>query len=238
MSERRKWWDDSKRMEKGILLCLLVVDGGKSFLLFFTVSEKITDPKEKHGLVSDNHQAIIIVKLATESQRDLELMARLSCQNLKGLLVEFPDVIIATFLPILENIQNMQRSGRLPFSQWIIPDRVPDTEHQFRTTAIPLPLYARHPGFDFPLTTISRDSAEKISMAATVSVEDEDVVNQLEARTWLDRGQCVALIAALSREFALIQGPPGTGKSYLGVQLMRVLLSCKLKADLGPIFVV
>jgi DNA replication protein DnaC len=40
------------------------------------------------------------------------------------------------------------------------------------------------------------------------------------------------------REFAFIQGPPGTGKSYLGVHLMRVLLSCKSEASLGPIIVV
>ena len=45
-------------------------------------------------------------------------------------------------------------------------------------------------------------------------------------------------MAALLREFAFIQGPPGTGKSYLGVHLIRVLLSRKLKASLGPIVVV
>ena len=60
----------------------------------------------------------------------------------------------------------------------------------------------------------------------------------MEVRTELDRGQCQALIAALTREFALIQGPPGTGKSYLGVQFMRVLLACKRKAHLGPVVVV
>lgn len=33
------------------------------------------------------------------------------------------------------------------------------------------------------------------------------------------------LQAALSSEFALIQGPPGTGKSYVGIQLIKVLLA-------------
>lgn len=45
-------------------------------------------------------------------------------------------------------------------------------------------------------------------------------------------------MAALTREFALIQGPPGTGKSYLGVNLMRVLLDSSLEARLGPIIVI
>lgn len=33
------------------------------------------------------------------------------------------------------------------------------------------------------------------------------------------------LQAGLSCEVSLIQGPPGTGKTFLGIQLMRVLLS-------------
>lgn len=60
----------------------------------------------------------------------------------------------------------------------------------------------------------------------------------MESQTTLDRGQCLALVAALTREFAFIQGPPGTGKSYVGVQLVKVLLGSKEKAKLGPIVVV
>jgi DNA replication protein DnaC len=75
-------------------------------------------------------------------------------------------------------------------------------------------------------------------MSPRASVDDTAIVDELEGRTELDRGQCRALIAALTREFAFIQGPPGTGKSYLGVQLMRVLLACKRKARLGPVVVV
>jgi len=59
-------------------------------------------------------------------------------------------------------------------------------------------------------------------------------VEELELRTDLDYGQCEALLAALTREYAFIQGPPGTGKSFLGVRLMRILLECKK----GPIIVV
>ena len=69
-------------------------------------------------------------------------------------------------------------------------------------------------------------------------MDDVARVDELVERTSLDRGQCVALMAALNREFAFIQGPPGTGKSYLGVKLMRVLLACKEKANLGPVVVV
>ncbi|EXJ73565.1 uncharacterized protein A1O5_03326 [Cladophialophora psammophila CBS 110553] len=60
----------------------------------------------------------------------------------------------------------------------------------------------------------------------------------MEARTDLDRGQCKGLLAALTREYAFIQGPPGTGKTYLGIQLMKILLHCKRKANLGPVVIV
>lgn len=33
------------------------------------------------------------------------------------------------------------------------------------------------------------------------------------------------LQSALSSELALVQGPPGTGKSYVGIQLVKVLLA-------------
>jgi DNA replication protein DnaC len=72
----------------------------------------------------------------------------------------------------------------------------------------------------------------------TSSSDDTTIVDTIEARTALDRGQSQALISALTREFAFIQGPPGTGKSYLGVELMKVLMDCKSRVDLGPVIVV
>ncbi|KAG4430774.1 hypothetical protein IFR05_013743 [Cadophora sp. M221] len=63
------------------------------------------------------------------------------------------------------------------------------------------------------------------------SPHNDGIIDRVEAQTTLDRGQCEALVSALSREFVQIQGPPGTGKSYLGVNLMRVLLSSAATPD-------
>jgi hypothetical protein len=60
---------------------------------------------------------------------------------------------------------------------------------------------------------------------------------RLQNQTGLDHGQCHGLIAALTREYALIQGPPGTGKSYIGVKLVQALLEVRKVAKLGPIVV-
>jgi superfamily II DNA or RNA helicase len=103
---------------------------------------------------------------------------------------------------------------------------------------IPPPLYARGLGFTFPLNSILKDKEHSISIYPSSTPDDDDLINDLETRTELDRGQCQALVAALTREFALIQGPPGTGKSYLGLKFMKVLLDIKAKADLGPVIVV
>jgi hypothetical protein len=233
--ERRIWWKDSKRLEEGAFLCFVSVVGDRSSLLFLTVSEKNTDPKSPYSLSSDEHISTIITKLATRNQGDLELLSQLSCRNIRGALIEFPGILLATFIPILENLQNMQPFSRLPFRQWILPDRLTTPA---RPLDIPPPLYARVQGFLFPLDSILKENGDQLSFSPSVSLEDIAVVDELEARTLLDRGQCQALIAALTREFALIQGPPGTGKSFLGVQLMRVLLACKKKVDLGPVVVV
>jgi hypothetical protein len=236
--ERCRWWQESKRLEEGTLLCFLCTNESRTSLLFFTVSEKCTDPMKDYSLGSENRQATILTKLAAQNQRDLELMTRLSFQNTRGILLELPGVVLATFIPILENLQSMQRSSQLPFAHLILPNQVSASTNTLDVLSISPPAYAQHPGFTFSLRPILKNSGHSLVIDSRTSVNDGAFVDDLEARTTLDRGQCQALIAALTREYAFIQGPPGTGKSYLGVQLMKVLLESKTKAKLGPIVVV
>lgn len=241
-TEKRRWWEETKRLEEGILLVFLFVgddtDNPKASLLFLTVSQKCTDTSKDFGLSSRTQLATITAKLATQNQSDLEKLIRLSSSKTQGILIEFPGVLLATFVPILESIQNMQRLSRLPFRQWILPDRVVAYDEGVKATNVPPPLYTRSPGFKYLLQPILNAAGDEFSIDPKASVDDINTIGELERRTNLDRGQCQALVAALTREFAFIQGPPGTGKSYLGVQLMRVLLACKLKAKLGPVVVV
>jgi hypothetical protein len=128
----------------------------------------------------------------------------------------------------------MMRDGHLAFQRWILPTGAPGGEEA--PTQVPPPAYARQPGFRFRLDAITRSGHAAPTLnpadpAGSISPE------ALEAATGLDRGQAESLIAALTREYAPIQGPPGTGKSYVGVQLVRVLLDHKAEAKLGPILV-
>jgi hypothetical protein len=236
-AERRTWWEESRRLEEGTLLCFVSLKGAESSTLLFTVSEKCTAGKD-FNLSSEHHQSTIAAKLATYNQIDMESVIDSSCHNTRGALIEFPGVLLATFVPILENLQNMQQQSRLPFRQWILPERIGANGNMSPVLDIPPPLYARDARFTFSLNAILKNSDDDLTLSPNTPIDDPTTIDKLEARTSLDRGQCRALMAALLREFAFIQGPPGTGKSYLGVHLMRVLLSCKSEASLGPILVV
>lgn len=233
--DRRKVWEESRRLQEGVLLSFIWIQDSTIQHQFFTVVERSTDTRHDDSLTHNNNTATVTVAVTNQNEQAVEALLDLSRQKNRGILLEFPHVIPTTFVPVLQNLQNMQRLSRVPFCEWILPDRV-DGPPGVKLD-IPPPLYARHAGFDFPLASVLRRGASSISLHPSSSDNDPLVV-ELEAKTELDYGQCVALVAALTREFAFIQGPPGTGKSYLGVQLMKVLLGVKRKAYLGPIVVV
>ncbi|KAF3010225.1 hypothetical protein E8E15_002637, partial [Penicillium rubens] len=161
------------------------------------------------------------------------LMGRgqLYSERLTGILVEFHGLIPATFVPILENLQQIQREGDLAFRKWVLPDYKSDKDRH----NIPPPAYARKPGFIFPLTSIATPTANNVALDPSTPKSVDTL--KLQTQTGLDYGQCQGLIAALTREYALIQGPPGTGKSYLGVKVVQALLEIKKNANLKPIIV-
>ncbi|KAA8576957.1 hypothetical protein EYC84_006985 [Monilinia fructicola] len=177
-----------------------------------------------------------MTKLATHSQQDFESLMLSSSLATEGVLIELPGVILATFTPILENLQYMQRISLLPFRQWILPDR--RGLGDLAAMDIPPPLYARGSRFTYSLSSILNDGTGKDLLIQTSDTKVNDAaLDEIERRTELDRGQSEALLAALLREFCHIQGPPGTGKSFLGVKIVKVLLACRA-AKLGPIIIV
>jgi hypothetical protein len=242
IAERRAWWEDSRRLEEGSLLSFIWTQDSTVKHIFLTVMQKGTDLTEEYNLVSHQYMATIATRLTTSDHSVLETLIDVSCSRIHGVLLEYPKIIPATFVPILENLQNMQRLSRFRFSQWLLPDRHDGPTNVKTYHEIPCPVYARHPGFTFPLGVILKanaDATEKsLNIDATASCTDVALIDEIAAKTELDRGQCRALIAALTREFAFIQGPPGTGKSYIGLQVMRILLAIKEKSRLGPIVVV
>lgn len=239
--QRRRWWEESRRLEPGSLLSYIFVKGSAVQHLFFTVTQKSTNPAQEFSLTNREVMATVKAKLTTQNHAALETLTSASCGNSQGVLLEFPSVLPATFVPILENLQDMQRLSRLRFSQWLLPDQHDGPPSCKVFQDIPPPVYAREVNFGFPLspilTTKATSADSTFSIPANAKCSDPELISKIASKTTLDDGQCRALVAALTREFAFIQGPPGTGKSYLGLQIMRVLLAVKKRANLGPIVV-
>jgi hypothetical protein len=239
VAERRAWWEESKRLEGGSLLSFVWLQDNVVEHEFLCVSHKDTRPDSENGLIGRRDtMATITTKLLTQDSATLQKLVKLSLNATQGVLFEFPNIIPATFVPILENLQDMQRLSRLPFRQWVIPDQHNDTTGRKIYHNVPPPLYARQNSFRFPLGPILNDSTENLLIDPTSSCDDLKLIEDIASKTQLDTGQCKALLAALTREFTFIQGPPGTGKSFVGLQIMRILLGVKSTADLGPIVVV
>ncbi|KAI5818042.1 hypothetical protein BZA77DRAFT_244218, partial [Pyronema omphalodes] len=144
-------------------------------------------------------------------------------------LIEFPKCLPETFIPILSTLQDLSVTGKMPFEKFLVHD---SSEIQ---TILP-PAYAREADFEFDLSPImSNWSSDCSTLSPGKSSDNSAIIAYLEDNTSLDHGQSKGLIAALTQEISLLQGPPGTGKSYLGLQIVRILLeSCPLK-DIGPI---
>ncbi len=239
-NQKEKWWEESRRFDEGSLLSFVWIQDTVVQHIFLTVSNKTTDPKKEYSLTHHNQMAYITTSLVTQDRATVKMFMQANIGASRGILLEYPKVMPATFAPTLESLQAMQRLNRLPFRQWIVPERHNGPAGGSKVHKIPPPLYARRSGFKFPITSLMKDNDkdETFSIEPTSSCDDETLLDKLEAKTQLDRGQCRALVAALTREFAFIQGPPGTGKSYVGLQIMKILLGIKKKCDLGPILIV
>ncbi|KAJ5578691.1 uncharacterized protein N7459_007655 [Penicillium hispanicum] len=233
-TEQCRWWQDSNRLEEGSLVCFLVSRETDKKLIFLEVTVKNASKDRAHrnrsSLVSDTSQPGITVKLA--APQDLTLLCQLYSQRTTGILVDFRGLIPATFVPILKNLQRIQRQGDMALKKWILPSRKGEEDGH----SIPPPTYARKQGFIIPLASITIAGAERVTLDPSTP-ESIDLL-KLQTQTGLDHGQCLGLIAALTREYALIQGPPGTGKSYLGVKLVQVLLEIKQNTKIGPVLVI
>ncbi|KAF2672898.1 hypothetical protein BT63DRAFT_409968 [Microthyrium microscopicum] len=228
-SQRRRWWNATKRLEEGVLLCLITFCDKKGTPVFFTVSKKNTDYQIGDSLITENGPVISAKFTTTTTVQDLIALA-VSFQRANNLLVEFPGVIPTTFVPVLENLQELLVSRRSALLKWLLKPGL-----GFSSSIRP-PVYARLPGFAFDLSPIISDPT--ISLHYKPGTNTARMEESLKHLTTLNEGQCKALLSGLSREFALIQGPPGTRKSYVGTQLVRILLTNRESAALGPIIVV
>ncbi|KAF5601548.1 NFX1-type zinc finger-containing protein [Fusarium subglutinans] len=228
IQEKEKWWKHSDMLEERKLLCFVPYQKDRKELLFFQASDKIITGKYD-CLVSSDKSPRILVHLVTPDRNSLSQLTRLYESKARGFLVQFSSVYTSTLMPMIDRLKRIRLDNHIPLHKWMVP-----AEHT--QNDIPPPLYVRQKGFVFPMGCIAKNKDSGLQLDPYYGFEGISL-SDLEAQTGLDNSQCQGLVAALTREYALIQGPPGTGKSHLGVQLVRVLLAVQKQAKLGPLII-
>ncbi|KAL4895634.1 hypothetical protein BDV59DRAFT_211274 [Aspergillus ambiguus] len=219
--ERQIWWQMSKRLQPGALVCLVVRD--KS-VIFCTVTElrptkkpKINEPSgtAAPSLWTRGESASVLLHLVASPMS----------------LVEFPGVLLAAFEPTLRTLQSISESENLPFPDLLLPSDLPIDGRRL----VPPPSYTLDPGFTFNLRCLMVNGKDfYIRTGQPVDIK------YLQENSGLDSAQAKAAVHSLQHKIGIIQGPPGTGKSYTGVALIKVLLAIRVQgnAKLGPVICV
>ena len=140
-------------------------------------------------------------------------------------LVEFPGVLLPSFRPTLQALQQMSRDTELSFAEFLAPPPL----HK-RDLYVSPPPYALREEFRFDLSCLLTDSGY-----LTLSPGKRFDHQALLRGSTLDKAQAAALVDALCRSLALIQG---TGKSYTKIALINVLLKNRDKTYLNLIIYV
>ncbi|KAJ5827029.1 hypothetical protein N7447_003792 [Penicillium robsamsonii] len=236
---REMWWQSSKRLQPGALVCLIIQ---KNVVLFCIVTHRDMSPRRKKDTIPPQNRAEPRTpwKSSTRGSVKLTLVDSRYTQVVLDLfsppkptmsLVEFPGVILPAFEPALQALQSMKVAQNLPFSELFVPWAFDN----FNLSDMAPPSYALEAGFAFDLRCIMKDDT-----SFYVRVGQPSNVKYVQDHSTLDGAQAHALISCLKRKLGLIQGPPGTGKSYTGVALVKVLLANKdaARARLGPILCV
>lgn len=206
------------------------------------------DPEIKYTLADDPEHAFVRLGFSgveNESQLTYGLSWFLRCRINRDseahtrdgsqlrILVEFPGILLASFLHTLQALQSGTEKLNIPLSDLIAPEHDQAEGRDGRVMDVPPPQYAQRPGFVFNMSCLT--TAKELLQH---SVEDPVTSEEVCEKTRLDSTQSMALLEALSRSMALVQGPPGTGKTFAGVEILQVLLHNQKKANLGPIIIV
>ena len=244
--EREEWWKNTKQLQTDSFVCLVTPDR----TIFFLVCDPAPTPppmnkpddesearlagyqkalETRPSLFEHADRATLMLSLVDENPDDITWINENlgKYRSLRQSLVEFPGILLPSFLPTLQALQKMSRTLDLPFSQYIAPD----IQHE-ADIEIPGPAYSSRPGFAFNLETLT--GGEQLSLKPGQPFDD----TILRENSILDDAQQKSTIHALRNCIALIQGPPGTGKSYTGVAIIKTLLENRKAAQLGPIICV
>lgn len=148
--------------------------------------------------------------------------------NIENVMLTVHGHVVAGTAAVLENLKKLQTQDISWLRRVLTKDTVESTEktehfpaYMDCSTAYDLSFLAK-PKED--------EACKALQQINLVPVETFlSTLKGLRDHIILDDSQIDAFVAALTQDVALIQGPPGCGKTYLGVQIVRALLSNSTK---------
>ncbi|KAJ5338531.1 hypothetical protein N7452_005259 [Penicillium brevicompactum] len=236
---RQRWWEESRRLRPGDLVCLVIQ---KDLIVFCTVADQAMMQKRKRGLTkpqksetaslwNNEKRASVLLKLVDSRFSNVGLILDVYSHKDPAMsLIEFPGVLLASFEPSLKALQTMKAKEDLPFPELLAPWSLNPSNSPKTWT----PLYASQSGFAYNLRCLLNTDVNFYVQPGDFPTQRKQT-QYLQENSTLDHGQASALIRCLNRRIGLIQGPPGTGKSYTCVALIKVLLANREEGKLGPI---
>lgn len=240
--ELEAWWEMSKRLQYGALVCLMLKD---QFIVFCTVTEsrgsaphngtqKTQTQEQTVSTILWNNVPMASVMLELVDKRANIFQAILDQYTSTAppfALIEFPGVLLPAFEPTLRALQSIKKARNLALSELLVFTGENST---IEAVALAPPVYALKPGFAFNLRCLTNTETDFL-----VYPDQPADTSYLQQHSSLDDSQAAALVSSLQRRIGLIQGPPGTGKSYTGVALIKTLLANRHGGThLGPIICV
>ncbi|KAL3847662.1 hypothetical protein ACJMK2_018562 [Sinanodonta woodiana] len=198
-------WAHSKRLLYGSFLCLSPDDF--ETILFATVADR--DPRTlRQGIVSVSFQT------------DFKDVMEKSQQTF--VMVES----IAFFEAYKHVLCGLQNVFSLPFQKHLVCCEK-DVDPPVYLSRTDSKVYDLQPLLDRAMT-ISKYQPANQQILGSKAFRNVQVLSLSEwpsaDEMGLDRSQLKAIQTALTRKFSITQGPPGTGKTYIGLQIVRVLL--------------
>lgn len=213
----KDWWQHSRRLQPGNLVCLLAEGLPPTFCVIATMfrdpvmsSAKVSDEPgaevakfmAKHNLFSHKDKAWIALTPADPDVAGALGFLRLSeiTRTEVATLVEFPGIILPSFGPTLRALQRMSLSQDVQFADLLAPASLAKHERLDTLTKVEGPVYSMKRNFRFDLECLLREPG-----AMTLSAKDGFDVQNLVEKSFLDPGQAQAVVYALTRKLALIQ---------------------------------
>ena len=189
-------WEKSSYLMFGNLLCLSAA-GNFNDVIWATVADR-------RLLKTAN---MVVVQFCSEfsTARVGEIISSIIGTGLPMVMVESPTYYRA-FQPVLKAMQAIQ------------PDELSFVEELVTIKQNPCKLFNTSENIDASL--VYRNSPRKILSLQKFIAKDHS-----EDHSIFDKSQEKAVKQALVNSIGIIQGPPGTGKSFIGVQMLRILLS-------------